>query len=60
MIWAGRPGMWDDLAFQKKAKKNENKGKEKNAKKAYCTNGLYIILLCGLADVPLISHSDYT
>ena len=34
MIWAGRPGMWDDwLAFQKKLKKNENKGKEKNARK---------------------------
>ena len=31
MIWAGRPGMWDDwLAFQKLPKKNDKKEKQRN------------------------------
>ena len=31
MIWAGRPGMWDDwLAFQKAAKEERQKEKQRN------------------------------
>ena len=53
MIWAGRPGMWDDwLAFQKQAKeerlKREREEAERRAEYAkLALNTLYVV--CGLA-----------
>ena len=53
MIWAGRPGMWDDwLAFQKKAKEERlAREREEAARRAeyakLALNTLYVI--CGLA-----------
>ena len=53
MIWAGRPGMWDDwLAFQKKAKEErEEREREEREKKAYYAQmALYVLYsICGLA-----------
>ena len=52
MIWAGRPGMWDDwLAFQKQAKEERLARKEKQRQdvpsmKKLALNTLYF--LCGL------------
>ena len=53
MIWAGRPGMWDDwLAFQKKAKEERlAREREEAARRAeyakLALNTLYVV--CGLA-----------
>lgn len=53
MIWAGRPGMWDDwLAFQKQAKEErEKREKEERERKAYYAQmALYVLYgVCGLA-----------
>ena len=53
MIWAGRPGMWDDwLAFQKKAKEErEQREREEREKRAYYAQmALYVLYsICGLA-----------
>ena len=52
MIWAGRPGMWDDwLAFQKQAKEERDKvEREARAKRAYYAQmALYCLYaVCGL------------
>tara|TARA_B100001248_G_C27365130_1_gene448571 strand:+ start:473 stop:901 length:429 start_codon:yes stop_codon:yes gene_type:complete len=52
MIWAGRPGMWDDwLAFQKQAKEEREKvEREARAKRAYYAQmALYCLYaVCGL------------
>ena len=53
MIWAGRPGMWDDwLAFQKQAKEERlAREREEAARRAeyakLALNTLYVV--CGLA-----------
>ena len=53
MIWAGRPGMWDDwLQFQKKAKEErEQREKEEREKRAYYAQlALYVVyFICGIA-----------
>lgn len=53
MIWAGRPGMWDDwLAFQKQAKEErEKREKEAREQKAYYAQmALYVLYgICGFA-----------
>ncbi|MGA0347115.1 MAG: hypothetical protein ACO3N9_11310 [Alphaproteobacteria bacterium] len=53
MIWAGRPGMWDDwLAFQKQAKEErEKREKEEKEKRAYYAQlALYVVyFICGIA-----------
>ena len=53
MIWAGRPGMWDDwLAFQKKAKEERlQREREEAARRAeYAQLALYTLYgICGLA-----------
>jgi len=53
MIWAGRPGMWDDwLQFQKKAKEErEQREKEEREKRAYYAQlALYVVyFICGMA-----------
>lgn len=53
IIWAGRPGMWDDwLAFQKQAKEErEKREKEEREQKAYYAQmALYVLYsICGLA-----------
>lgn len=59
MIWAGRPGMWDDwLAFQKQAKEErQRREKEEAAKRAeYAQLALYTLyFVCGVAVfVPLL------
>ena len=48
MIWAGRPGMWDDwLAFQKKAKEEREEAARRAEYAKLALNTLYVI--CGLA-----------
>ena len=59
MIWAGRPGMWDDwLAFQKQAKEErQQREREEAAKRAeYAQLALYTVyFVCGVAVfVPLL------
>ena len=53
MIWAGRPGMWDDwLQFQKQAKEErERREKEEREKRAYYAQlALYVVyFICGMA-----------
>ena len=51
MIWAGRPGMWDDwLAFQKQAKEEREKREreERERRQEMIQLGLYVVyFICG-------------
>lgn len=52
MIWAGRPGMWDDwLAFQKQAKEEREKREreERERREEMMQLGLYVVyFICGI------------
>jgi hypothetical protein len=53
MIWAGRPGMWDDwLAFQKQAKEEREKREreERERREEMMQLALYVVyFICGIA-----------
>lgn len=53
MIWAGRPGMWDDwLAFQKQAKEDREKREreERQRREEMMQLALYVVyFICGMA-----------
>ena len=53
MIWAGRPGMWDDwLAFQKQAKEDREKREreERKRREEMMQMALYVVyFICGIA-----------
>ena len=53
MIWAGRPGMWDDwLAFQKQAKEEREKREreERQRREEMMQLALYVVyFICGMA-----------
>lgn len=53
MIWAGRPGMWDDwLAFQKQAKEDREKREreERQRREEMMQLALYVVyFICGIA-----------
>ena len=53
MIWAGRPGMWDDwLAFQKQAKEEREKREreERERREEMMQMALYVVyFICGIA-----------